>query len=255
MMQKPKPHIVIVPASFSPSSLYSDFAKNLSEYELSSTTVDLPSVGNRDPLPAASMMEDAEHIKMVTTRLADNGHEIILLMHSYGGVCGTESTKGVSKTERQALEKSGGIIQLVYISSPVPEIGGSIMTMMGENIPYFMKVKGDYLTSESDGCARVNFSDLPYAQSIQYANHMKAHSATSFAGPLQNAGYLNIPVAYILCKHDVSVPPALQRSIIDMISTKSGREVTTLHCNSGHFPNVSVPAELASLINRVAISG
>ncbi|KGO77893.1 hypothetical protein PITC_060740 [Penicillium italicum] len=253
-MQKPKTHVVIVPASFAPSSLYSDFVQCLSECGLSATTVDLPSVGNRDPLPAASMMEDAEQIKMVTTKLADNGHEIILLMHSYGGVCGTESTAGVSKAERQALKKPGGIVHLVYISSPVPEIGGSVATMMGDNMPHFMKLQGDYLISEPDGCASVNFSDLPYAQSIQYATQMTAHSAKSFAGPLQNAGYVNIPVSYIVCENDVSVPPALQRSVIDMISTKSGREVTTLLCNSGHFPSVSAPAELASLIDRVATS-
>ncbi|KGO37045.1 hypothetical protein PEX1_007030 [Penicillium expansum] len=253
-MQKQKAHVVIVPASFAPPSLYSDFVQHLSEYGLSATTVDLPSVGNRDPLPAASMMEDAEHIKMVTTKLADYGHEIILLMHSYGGVCGTESTAGVSKAERQALGKTGGIVHLVYISSPVPEIGGSIVTMMGEKMPHFIKLEGDYLTSEPDGCASVNFSDLPYAQSIQYANHMKAHSATSFAEPLQNAGYMNIPVSYIICEDDISVPPALQRSVIDMIAMKSGRQVTTLLCNSGHFPNTSAPSELASLINIVATS-
>lgn len=54
--------------------------------------------------------------------------------------------------------------------------------------------------------------------------------------------------------HDVSVPPEFQRSVIDMISTKSGRQVTTLLCNSGHFPNISAPLELASLINQVATS-
>ncbi|KAJ5556624.1 hypothetical protein N7513_001823 [Penicillium frequentans] len=194
------------------------------------------------------MKEDAEHIKLVTTKLADDGHEIILMMHSYGGICGTESTKGVSKAERQAIERPGGIIYLLYVSSPVPEVGGSILTMIGQNMLNFIKSEGDYLISEPDGCASVNFSDLPHAQSVQYAKEMKVHSATSFAGRLQNAEYLEIPVTYIICKDDVSIPPALQRSVIEMISTQSGREVRTLICNSGHFPNISAPAELASLI-------
>lgn len=137
--------------------------------------------------------------------------------------------------------------------------------MIGQNMPNFIKsevkkgtidiprftpnnLQGDYLISEPDGCASVNFSDLPHAQSVQYAKEMKVHSATSFAGRLQNAGYLEIPVTYTICKDDVSIPPALQRSVIEMISTQSGREVRTLVCNSGHFPNISAPAELASLI-------
>ncbi|KAG5762081.1 hypothetical protein H9Q69_009571 [Fusarium xylarioides] len=140
-MQKLTPHVVIVPASFAPPSLYSKLVQSLSQYALETTVIGLPSVGFRDTLPAASMEEDAEHIKTVTTKLADEGHDIILAMHSYGGICGTESTAGLPRTERQVAGKPGGIVHLIYISSPVPEIGGSVKTMMGDNMPCFMKLE------------------------------------------------------------------------------------------------------------------
>ncbi|KAF5580400.1 short-chain dehydrogenase reductase SDR [Fusarium pseudoanthophilum] len=165
-MQKLTPHVVIVPASFAPPSLYSKLVRSLSQYALETTVIDLPSVGFRDTVSAASMEEDAGHIRKVTTKLADDGHEIILVMHSYGGICGTESTAGVSRTERQVSGKPGGIVRLVYISSPVPEIGGSVKTMMGDNMPHFMKLEGDYLVAESKGCASVNFSDLPTSEAL-----------------------------------------------------------------------------------------
>ncbi|KAI1038787.1 hypothetical protein LB503_007828, partial [Fusarium chuoi] len=146
------------------------------------------------------MEEDAEHIKTVTTKLTDEGHEIIL-----------------------------------FILALLP-----------------LRLEGDYLISEPEGCASVNFSDLPKAEVLTYAEQMTAHSAASFAGPLKNAGYLNIPVTYIVCEKDTSVPPDVQRSVVDMISRKSGREVITFSCDSGHFPTVSVPGKEASLINQVA---
>ncbi|KAF4429400.1 hypothetical protein FACUT_9143 [Fusarium acutatum] len=251
-MQKPTPDVVIVPASFAPPSLYSKLVQSLAQYALETRVMDLPSVGFRDTLPAASMEEDARHIRTVTTKLADEGHEIILVMHSYGGICGTESTVGVSKIERQVAGKVGGIVHLIYISSPVPEIGGSVKTMMGDNMPHFMKLEGDYLTSDPEGCASVNFSDLPKAEALTYAKQMTAHSTLSFAGPLKNAGYLNAPVSYIVCEKDISVPPAVQRSVIEMISKKSCREVTTFSCISGHFPTVSIPDKAAYFINKVA---
>ncbi|RBQ79062.1 hypothetical protein FVER53590_03662 [Fusarium verticillioides] len=254
-MQKLSPHVVIVPASFAPPSLYFKLVQSLAHYELQTTVIDLPSVGFRDALPAVSMEEDAEHIKTVTAKLADEGHEIILVMHSYGGICGTESTADVSKAERQVSGKPGGIVHLVYISSPVPEIGGSVKTMMGDNMPHFMKVEGHYLTSDLGGCASINFSDLPTAEALTYAKQMTLHSVLSFSGPLQNAGYLNIPVAYIVCEKDISVPPHVQRSVVDMISKKSGREVVTFSCDSGHFPTVSIPGKVASFINKVATKG
>ncbi|KAF5984391.1 hypothetical protein FCOIX_2649 [Fusarium coicis] len=251
-MQKLCPHVVIVPASFAPPSLYSKLVQSLAQYELQTTVIDLPSVGFRDALPAASMEEDAEHIKTVTTKLADEGHETILVMHSYGGICGTESTAHVSMAERQVYGNPRGIVHLIYISSPVPEIGGSVKTMMGDNMPYFMKLEGDYLIAEPEGCASVNFSDLPPAEALTYAKQMTAHSALSFSGPLQNAGYLTIPVSYIICEKDISVPPHVQRSVVDMISKKSGREVVTFSCDSGHFPIVSIPGKVASFISKVA---
>jgi hypothetical protein len=119
-MQKQKVHIVVVPASFAPPSLYSDFFQHLSEYGLNATVVDFKSVGNHDPLPAASMMDDAEHIKSVMTKLANDGYDIILMMHSYGGICGPRGTEEVLRSERQAMETPGDFIHLVYASSPVP---------------------------------------------------------------------------------------------------------------------------------------
>ncbi|KAF5531190.1 hypothetical protein FNAPI_13341 [Fusarium napiforme] len=251
-MQKLSPHVVIVPASFAPPSLYSKLVQSLVQYKLQTTVIDLPSVGFRDALPAASMEEDAEHIKTVITKLADEGHEVILVMHSYGGICGTESTAGVSRTERQVAGKPGGIVHLIYISSPVPEIGVSVKTMMGDNMPHFMKAEGDYIISEPEGCASVNFSDLLKAEALLYAKQMTVHSALSFAGPLRNAAYLNIPVSYIVCAKDIPVPPHVQRSVVDMMSKKSGREVLTFSCDSGHFPAISIPGKVASFMNNVA---
>jgi pimeloyl-ACP methyl ester carboxylesterase len=140
-MQTLCPHVVIVPASFAPPSLYSKLVQSLAQYELQTTVIDLPSVGFCDALPVSSMEEDAEHIKTVTTKLADKGHEIILVMHSYGGICGTESTAHVSMAERQDSGNPGGIVHLIYIGSPVPEIGGSVKTMMDDNMPHFMKLE------------------------------------------------------------------------------------------------------------------
>lgn len=86
------------------------------------------------------MTDDADYIRSITTELAEEGKDIVLVMHSYGGVCGTESVKGVAKVERAQCRKNGGIIHLMYISSPVPSVGGSIATQMGDNMPDFITI-------------------------------------------------------------------------------------------------------------------
>ncbi|KAK6362468.1 hypothetical protein LTS17_012832 [Exophiala oligosperma] len=136
-----KPVIVIVPASFSPPSLYRDVVERLGDTGFKTIVIDLPSIGSRAPLAGATMTDDVNCIRSITNELVDDGKDIILVMHSYGGICGTESTKGVSKVEREKLRKEGGIIRLLYISSPVPEVGGSIASQMGANMPDFITVE------------------------------------------------------------------------------------------------------------------
>ena len=63
---------------------------------------DLPSVGGKT---AATMTNDVQAIQAMASKVADEGKDIILRMHSYGGVPGTESTHGVRKKEREASSK------------------------------------------------------------------------------------------------------------------------------------------------------
>jgi hypothetical protein len=86
------------------------------------------------------MAEDADHIRSFTSKLADDGKDIVMVMHSYGGICGTESAHGVVKSERLQARKKDGITGLLYVSSPIPRVGGSVATQMGDDMPGFFKV-------------------------------------------------------------------------------------------------------------------
>lgn len=77
------------------------------------------------------MEDDATAIQKVTSKLADEGQQIILVMHSYGGIPGTESAKGLSWERRQANGEQGGIIALVYVSAYLIKEGMSVMSVAG----------------------------------------------------------------------------------------------------------------------------
>lgn len=135
-----KPAIVIVPASFTPPSLYKKVVEELDRHGYTTTVIHLLSVGIGLPSAPATMAEDADHIKSITSKLAGEGKDIIMVMHSYGGICGTESAYDIIKARRAQGGKSGGITGLLYISSPVPEVGGSVATQMGDHMPEFFSV-------------------------------------------------------------------------------------------------------------------
>jgi hypothetical protein len=53
-------------------------------------------------------------------------------MNSYAGFPGTESSKGLSKTEREKEGKKGGIVALVYLAAFIQPVGVSLKASMGE---------------------------------------------------------------------------------------------------------------------------
>lgn len=122
-----KPSILLVPGSFSLPSLYDNVVNAVAEKGYEIHALHHPSVGlapgvAREGTPA-TMYDDAAHIATEIEKLADEGKDVVLVAHSYGGVPTTESTKGLGKKERLAQGKVGGVVRLAYLSSLVPEVG------------------------------------------------------------------------------------------------------------------------------------
>jgi pimeloyl-ACP methyl ester carboxylesterase len=121
------PTIVFIPGAWHTCDYYKQVISILTEKGFPTATVNLPSVGG-----VSSMEDDAIAIQNVISKLANDGQQIILVMHSYGGIPGTESAKGLSREIRQAKGKAGGIIALVYVSAYLIKEGMSVLSVAGD---------------------------------------------------------------------------------------------------------------------------
>lgn len=101
--------------------------------------------------------------------------------------------------------------------------------------------------------ASIVVSDLPLEEAIKFTEQMPMHSAVSFTGPLTYAAYRWIPVVYIQCEEDKTIPPEVQRTYIERLEKESGKPVPTISLNSGHCPNLSMSEELTNAINKAII--
>jgi hypothetical protein len=87
-------------------------------------------VGKKPGLP--SVADDAAAIRQTVTKFADEGKDVVLIAHSYGGTPTSESIKGISKAEREKEGKKGGVVRVAYMTALVPALGtsaGSVMTV------------------------------------------------------------------------------------------------------------------------------
>ncbi len=113
---------------------------------------DLPSASRKPPQEAATLADDAELFNRQATLLADQGKEVVLLPHSYGGLVASECVKGLSKAEREAAGKRGCVSKVVFLTSVVPPVGESLQSLMGTLLPDFIKVDVRCPIPHSAGC-------------------------------------------------------------------------------------------------------
>lgn len=126
------PTLVIIPGSFSPPALYKNLVENLQSLGFETIVEPLQSAIRKDPSPSSSMYDDASYFHDVIARLADQGKDVVLLPHSYGGIVANESAKGLLKSERSEIGKTGGIIEILNISTLSPAVGESALDVAGE---------------------------------------------------------------------------------------------------------------------------
>lgn len=122
----PTPTIVWINGSFSPASFYADVSDGLRARGYDIVVDTLPSSARTPPEKPATMKEDAAYFHDIVEKLCDQGKDIVLAMHSYGGVVGSECSRALSKAERTAAGQRGGITQLVFVTCVVPDVGVSL---------------------------------------------------------------------------------------------------------------------------------
>jgi pimeloyl-ACP methyl ester carboxylesterase len=106
------------------------------------------------------------------------------------------------------------------------------------------------MSLEPSGNAKVTFSDLPFEEGLAFAKQMPQHSAPSFGGALTYPGYKYVPVSYLFCEEDLTVPPEMQQRFIDLLQKESEGKVVVSKCTAGHVPHLSQPDAVIEAIAR-----
>ncbi len=127
------PVILVIPGSFTTAQMYYATLSAMSKLkpDLQTYVSNLPSAIRNPPEEPATLSDDATHFTSLIEKLADEGKDIVLVAHSYGGLVATE-IKGVTKSERESKGKKGGMIRIVYLAAHVPEVGKSLRDQIGE---------------------------------------------------------------------------------------------------------------------------
>lgn len=145
-MSASKPTILLIPGAWHRGDAWTPVASLLQQQGYHVEAVTLPSAGGS---LSSTMTDDAEHIR---TKYLDDliaqGRDVIVVMHSYSGVPGTECIKGVARKDLAAQGKPGGVIALVYVAAFLISAGQSLGSALPGNNPSLI-APGDVCISDT----------------------------------------------------------------------------------------------------------
>jgi pimeloyl-ACP methyl ester carboxylesterase len=190
-------------------------------------TVELPSVAAKGE-PRHGMLNDAD---VVRQHLQASDGPVVVVAHSYGGIPVTQAAAGLPQ-----------VLHIVYVAAFQLDVGDSLLGVIEEPPPWWI-VDDD--TIAVDRPVERFYGDVPPGDAEWAENQLRPSSYTSVIESLTAAAWRNIPSTYVICEHDLALPPAAQEQM-----ARRAADIRRLPCS--HSPMLSRPSELTQLITDVA---
>jgi pimeloyl-ACP methyl ester carboxylesterase len=125
------PVVVLIPGSFSVAAMYYPILDKLQASGVESYVTTLPSASRNPPESPASLADDIDAISNTVRTIVDQGKEVVLLAHSYGGMVASGLPLELSQTHRRKNAQDGGVISIIFLAAIVLPVGRSVIDDQG----------------------------------------------------------------------------------------------------------------------------
>ncbi|KAH7034225.1 Alpha/beta hydrolase fold-1 [Macrophomina phaseolina] len=246
MAAESKPTILLVPGAWQPSDAFDPLRQLLAQRGYESVAVDHPSVGGE---PADQTLDtDVASLRSTLTRLIDNeAKEVVVLLHSYGGVVGSCASEGFGAKQRASEGKKGGILEIIYLSAFALPKGKSLLDMLGGQPLPWMRLEGSKVFVDLPPAT--GFPDLSPSEQETWSARLTHTAAAVFTGPSTYEPWHDIPCMYFICDGDTLIIPPIQEAMAQSLGA-------TIRRNTGaHSAFLSVPDQVFEGIEAAVREG
>lgn len=119
-----KPIIVLIPGAWHTTDSFLPLITQLSLATYPTIAISLPSASVHPGLQ--SLTPDIDYVRNVIKSLVDAEKEVVVVMHSGGGLSGSEAVQGLSVQSQKDKSKLGGVVKLVYVGILLPSAGSTM---------------------------------------------------------------------------------------------------------------------------------
>ncbi|KAL6720746.1 hypothetical protein ACLMJK_002671 [Lecanora helva] len=251
MSPTPKPTIILVHGAWHTPTHYTTFIHTLQRANYSVSCPHLPTCDPTTRL-SSSMYTDAQTIRnQILSLLDDAPQNIIMLLHSYGGIVGTEAVKGLSVHERAAQGLPGGVAHLIYMCAFMLQEGESVG---GASLPRpepdpVRFDEGAKTTSICEPATPLFYADVEVEEARRAEALLVPQSGRAMADGLTHEAWRCVPSTYLMTTRDEILFPGWQERQVRAVRD-AGVEVTVERFESSHSPFLSRPGEMVDAVVR-----
>ncbi|KNG84801.1 hypothetical protein ANOM_006714 [Aspergillus nomiae NRRL 13137] len=232
-----RPTFLIIHGSWHYPEVYGTFCKEIENRGAEVVCPRLPTCSGELPR-TTSIEDDVALIRETAQSLVQEGKDVIAVMHSYGGMVGTDALEGL------------GVQRLIYLAAFVPFGGNSLADMFDGSLPSFI-VCDEQGMSRVPEAASVFYQDLPDDEAAFWAERLVPQPISAHLNPISHEAYRGIPATYIVCDDDRAIPVSAQERMISNVQS-AGVRMDVRRIPASHSPFLSMPELTAELVVNLA---
>jgi pimeloyl-ACP methyl ester carboxylesterase len=134
-----KPTILFIHGAWHTNEAFGQVQNYLAEAGYGIKNVQLPSSSVEGPY-VLGIDDDVEVIRNALEEIVHAKGDVVIVMHSYGGIPGSSAVRGFSKTDRQKQGKDGGVTQMIYMTALALDEGVSLKSGIGGSLAPWVTV-------------------------------------------------------------------------------------------------------------------
>lgn len=254
-----KPTIVFAPGAWHQPSCFDRIRQSLHRRGYSTDAVSYPSVGFE---PNSTLSDDTTALRRVLEKVASTGKEIVLVLHSYGGMVGSNAVDGLGVHERMQQKKKGGVIMVVFMAAfAIPK--GKMLRDVPTGASW-IKFEASFLDygsvnpniGQASSCypltpEEVFYHDLPVDEQRKAISNLKPSATAILSGCVTYEPWNHIPCMFLFCDNDRAMTLEVQKAM----AANLGENAVFFHCSGSHSAFMSVPEEVMEGIEIAAAIG
>ncbi|KAI1277409.1 Alpha/beta hydrolase fold-1 [Xylaria sp. FL0933] len=252
-MPAKRPAVVLVPGAWTAPIAYRKLVSALEARFFNVHVPALPTNNGARP-PGSSFEGDIQAVRQVVQQLVNDGNEVIVLMHSYGGVAGTSALEGLTRKDIQAQGLPGGVVHLIYVAAFMLCLGQNIRTVVqavklpGRNSLVQFADDGTWFPTDP---VSLLYHDLTPEDQMEQKNLLEWGNSVILTGNTTYEAWKDVPTLYVRSTEDRWLPPEFQDFCLQNAGN-AGASISVSALPSGHSPYVNFVEELADMTLQVA---